>query len=57
MADEVIYKEKYVGYKSLNSLVGRIKYENELQNTEIDSKMDDTEGMTVLDIDTLWNIS
>ena len=53
MAEEKV-TEKYVGVRSLNSLVGRIKYENYKQDEIIEQKMDSGDAMSDLEIDMIW---
>lgn len=54
MAEEEKATEKYVGVRSLNSLVGRIKYENFKQDEIIEQKMDSGDAMSDLEIDMIW---
>lgn len=46
--------ERYVGVRNLNSLVGRIKYENYKQDEVINQKMDTGDAMSNLEIDEIW---
>lgn len=54
MDEEQKVNERYVGVRSLNSLVGRIKYENYKQDEIIEKKMDSGDAMSDLEIDTIW---
>lgn len=54
MAEEEKVTEKYVGVRSLNSLVGRIKYENYKQDEVIEQKMGPGDEMSDLEIDMIW---
>lgn len=54
MDEEQKVTEKYVGVRSLNSLVGRIKYENYKQDEVIEQKMDAGDAITNLEIDEIW---
>lgn len=46
--------ERYVGVRSLNSLVGRIKYENYKQDEVIEQKIGPGDAMSDLDVDMIW---
>lgn len=50
-----VEKQKFVGVNSYNYLVGRIKYENHIQNKEIDDKLDEGEEFSILDVLEIWN--
>lgn len=54
MAEEEKVTERYVGVRSLNSLVGHIKYNNYKQDLEIEKKLDAGDEMSILDIDKIW---
>lgn len=54
MAEEEKVTERYVGVRSLNSLVGHIKYNNHIQDLEIEKKIDAGDEMSILDIDKIW---
>lgn len=54
MQEEEKVTERYVGVRSLNSLVGRIKYENYKQDEVIEQKMGPGDEISNLEIDAIW---
>ena len=55
MADGDLKGARYVGTKSLNSLVGRIKYENFKQDEVIEQKVNAEDELMRLDVINIWN--
>ena len=54
MQEEEKVTERYVGVRSLNSLVGRIKYENYKQDEVIEQKIGPGDEISNLEIDAIW---